>query len=124
MAKPRGTTLSPSRIAAVVAQISAETGISYSDIRSLHVDRAPGRIVAARWRVWRRLCEVDGFCGYAVARAWGCDPTSILNAKRRGWTPTLANPAPVERGSSQRVIAEREEARSLASLDRDWRLSA
>lgn len=43
--------------------------------------------MAARWAVWRELYEVGGFGLNPIARSWGCDHTSIANARDSGWTP-------------------------------------
>lgn len=58
---------------------SRHPGVSAEEIRRNPPGRQPRHIVAARWEAWRLLREW-GYCALPIARRWGCDHTSILNA--------------------------------------------
>lgn len=73
---------SPSRVLSHVAAVARETGVHPAAILS---SRRTPAVLAARWAVWRELHELDGFGFAPIARAWGCDHTTVMNAKRRGW---------------------------------------
>jgi hypothetical protein len=77
---------SRARVAEAVAAASACTGIPVAVILDPTRRQAPA--VSARWLAWRRLHEVDGFGFAPIARVWGCDHTTIINARDQGWTPT------------------------------------
>jgi hypothetical protein len=81
-------TPAPPRVAAAIAQAAEISGVSPAEIRSASV--VP-RVVAARWQAWRVLSEA-GFGLAPIGRAWGCDHTTILYAKRQNWTVTRAAP--------------------------------
>lgn len=76
--------LHPSRahIDAVTAHVAGLTGISVKDLRSAKRTR---KVCRARWLAWRQLHDVDGYGFAGIARAWGCDHTSVMNAKAQGW---------------------------------------
>lgn len=54
-------------------------GVSITEIRETGKRRQPQPIVDARWEAWRVLREW-GYGAAPIARRWGCDHTSILNA--------------------------------------------
>lgn len=71
-------------LAGVLKDLERETGVGVRDIHSR--DSRTRRIVLARWTAWKRLHEA-GASLHQIARAWGCDHSSILHAKRKGWEP-------------------------------------
>lgn len=44
-------------------------------------------VVQKRWALWRAQYEA-GLSMSTIARAWGCDHTSICHAKKQGWNPS------------------------------------
>lgn len=63
---------SQSRIDALVRAARAETHMSVSEIMRSRVRRA----VSARHGIWRELYSA-GFGASAIARTWGCHPSSV-----------------------------------------------
>jgi hypothetical protein len=70
-----------------LAGLAAEIcGVAFEDV--IGERRIPAH-VAARWLAWSML-DAEGASAYSIARAWGCDHTSILHAKSKGWGPQAA----------------------------------
>lgn len=67
--------LSQGRIDALVKAVRAETHMSVSEIKTSLLRPA----VRARHGIWRELRGL-GFGYTAIARAWGCDHTTVHNA--------------------------------------------
>lgn len=86
---PQAPRPSKAKVEAAVAAVSAATGISPAVIRS---DTRALPVINARWAVWRDLHEVQGFGFSPIARVWGCNHASIINARNNGWEATMKRP--------------------------------
>lgn len=86
------------RVERTVAQVASEQGVPAAHVWSSRRDL---RTVAARWEAWRRILAFNTTTSeLGLANVWGCDHTSILNARRRGWVPVF-------RPGTQQVRPER-----------------
>lgn len=63
--------------------VAEARGIPLADVLSTAVFRR--KVAYARWEVWRRLHIDKGFGLNPIAHAFGCDHTSPINARNRGW---------------------------------------
>lgn len=43
-------------------------------------------VIEARWAFWQYLHETIGWSGYAIAKVWGVDHTTVYNAIGRGFS--------------------------------------
>jgi hypothetical protein len=76
----------PARVRHFAGLAADACGVEADDV--IGHSRAPAN-VAARWLAWAML-DAEGASAYSIARAWGCDHTSILHAKSKGWGPQAA----------------------------------